>query len=565
VHYYLGPFRNEYRAMLPQAAIYARYSSDRQSDASIDDQVRLCQERATREGWRIEETYADRALSGASMLRPGLQALMADALAGRFTVLICEALDRLSRDQADVAAIYKRLSFAGVTILTLSEGEISELHVGLKGTMNQLFLKDLAAKTRRGLRGRVEAGFSGGGNAYGYKVLRRLKSDGELATGEREIRDDEARIIRRIFAAFAAGQSPKAIAHRLNKDGVPGPRGELWHDTAIRGHRQRGTGLLNNELYVGRLIWNRLRYVKDPSTGKRVSRQNDPSEWITKDVPALRIVDDALWQRVKARQEALDATPAVQGIKASRFWEQRRPEHLLTGLVHCDCCGGPFASVGRDYLACSAARKLGTCTERRGIRRALLEDVVLDLLKTRLMEPDAVAQFVRDFAEASNAQGADREQARGQLEAERKSVKRKLEGLYDAIAEGLRTPGLKEKLLDLEARLAAMDEELARPAPAPIRLNPNLSELYRRKVTELAVTLSSEAIAQPAREIIRRLIERVTVGWEDDGCPVIALDGALTALLGLCQNAKGPAEAGPIGCSVKVVAGAGFEPAAFRL
>lgn len=96
------------------------------------------------------------------MLRPGLQALMADALAGRFTVLFAEALDRLSRDQADVAAIYKRLSFAGVRILTLSEGWIEELHVGLMCTMNQLFLKDLAAKTRRGLRGRVEAGFSEG-------------------------------------------------------------------------------------------------------------------------------------------------------------------------------------------------------------------------------------------------------------------------------------------------------------------------------------------------------------------------------------------------------------------
>lgn len=127
-------------------AIYARYSSDRQSEASIEDQARLCEERAAREGFQVVETYADRAISGASLLRPGLQALMADALAGRFTVLVAEALDRLSRDQADVAAIYKRLSFAGVRILTLSEGWIEELHVGLKGTMNQLFLKDLAAK-----------------------------------------------------------------------------------------------------------------------------------------------------------------------------------------------------------------------------------------------------------------------------------------------------------------------------------------------------------------------------------------------------------------------------------
>ncbi len=550
------------------AAIYARYSSDRQSDASIEDQARLCEERAKRDGYEIVQTYADRAVSGASMLRPGLQALMADALTGRFTVLISEALDRLSRDQADVAAIYKRLTFAGVQILTLSEGMVEELHVGLKGTMNQLFIKDLAAKTRRGLRGRVEAGFSGGGNAYGYRVVRRLKSDGELATGEREIDEEEARIIRRIYIAFAAGQSPKAIAKELNRDLIPGPRGILWRDTAIRGHRQRGTGILNNELYLGRLIWNRLRYVKDPSTGKRVSRQNDPSEWIVTEVPNLRVIDDGLWERAKARQSELDATPAVQGIKASRFWEKRRPEHLLTGLVFCDCCGGTYAAVGRDYLACSAARKLGTCDARKSVRRSVLEEVVLDLLKTRLMQPDAVAAFVRDHAEISNGKGAEEAKDRQRLEAERKSLKRKLEGLYDAIAEGLRSPGLNERLLDLEGRITAIDAELAFPAPAPVRLNSNLSELYRRKVAELALTLADPAIAGPAREIIRGLIEKVSVRWEE-GQAVVVLDGALTAMIGLAQNAKGPASAGRGGSvdysSVKVVAGAGFEPAAFRL
>lgn len=472
-------------------------------------------------------------------------------------MVVTEALDRLSRDQADVAAIYKRLSFAGVRILTLSDGWIEELHVGLKGTMNQLFLKDLAAKTRRGLRGRVEAGFSGGGNAYGYKVVRRLKSDGELATGEREIHPDEARIIQRIYEAFAAGHSPKSIAQGLNRDQIPGPRGILWRDTAIRGHRQRGTGILNNELYLGRLIWNRLRYVKDPTSGKRVSRQNDPSEWITTEVPELRIVDDALWEKVKARQEALDATPAVQGIKASRFWERRRPEHLLTGLVHCDCCGGPYASVGRDYLACSAARKLGTCSARKGVRRSVLEGVVLDLLKTRLMEPDAVAAFVKDHALLSNSKTAERAQDRSRLEAARATIKRKLEGLYDAIAEGLRSPGLQDKLLALEGRSAVIDAELVSPAPSPVRLNPNLSELYRRKVIELAVTLADPEIAQPAREVIRSLIEKVSVRWEE-GQAIVALDGALTALIGLAQNAKSPAGAGRGGfelSSVKVVAG----------
>lgn len=149
--------------MVARAAIYSRYSSDRQSEASVEDQERLCRERAAQQGWSVTACFADRAVSGASMLRPGLQSLIDGAMSGRFDIILTEALDRLSRDQADVAAIYKRLSFAGVTILTLSEGEISELHVGLKGTMNQLFLKGLAAKTRRGLRGRVEAGIPGAG------------------------------------------------------------------------------------------------------------------------------------------------------------------------------------------------------------------------------------------------------------------------------------------------------------------------------------------------------------------------------------------------------------------
>jgi len=83
--------------------------------------------------------------------------------------VLAEALDRVSRDQADVATLYKHMQFAGVTIVTLAEGEISELHVGLKGTMNALFLEDLARKTHRGLRGRVEQGKAGGGLCCGFR------------------------------------------------------------------------------------------------------------------------------------------------------------------------------------------------------------------------------------------------------------------------------------------------------------------------------------------------------------------------------------------------------------
>jgi DNA invertase Pin-like site-specific DNA recombinase len=241
-----------------RCAIYARYSSELQTDASIDDQVRQCKARIKAEGWRFTSVYSDRAISGATSLRSGYQAMLADARGGKFDMVLSEALDRLSRDQEDVAGLYKQLTYCSVRILTLSEGEISALHVGLKGTMNALFLKDLAIKTRRGLEGRVRQGLSGGGNAYGYDVIREFSADGTPARGKRKVNDEEARTVQRIFAAFADGQSPRAIAHALNREGVPGPHGTAWGPSTIYGNWRRGTGILNNDLYVGRLVWKRV-------------------------------------------------------------------------------------------------------------------------------------------------------------------------------------------------------------------------------------------------------------------------------------------------------------------
>jgi len=95
-----------------------------------------------------------------------------------------------------------------------------------------------------------------------------------IERGDRRIDEAEAAIVRRIFRSFAEGLSPIAIAKQLNQEGIPGPDSRPWQDTAVRGHAERATGILRNELYIGRLVWNRMRYMKDPSTGKRVSRMN---------------------------------------------------------------------------------------------------------------------------------------------------------------------------------------------------------------------------------------------------------------------------------------------------
>src|SRR5687768_2455105 len=290
-----------------KVAIYSRYSSDNQRDASIADQLRICREFAARQGWTVVREFTDHAISGATLLRSGFQALVRDALNRRFDVVLAESLDRFSRDQEDTAGLFKRLTFASVNIVTLAEGDITHLHIGFKGTMNALFLKDLAEKTHRGLRGRVEGGKSAGGLGYGYRVVKSL-SGGTVTTGEREIEAAEAAVVERIFREFVAGAAPKTIARRLNHDRIDGPFGGTWSPSTIHGNSRRGTGILNNELYVGRLIWNRLRYVKNPDTGKRISRLRSEERRVGKEIPSLRIVSDELWNAVKDRQSATRRT-----------------------------------------------------------------------------------------------------------------------------------------------------------------------------------------------------------------------------------------------------------------
>jgi site-specific DNA recombinase len=536
-----------------RAVIYARYSTDLQREASIEDQVRVCRQRIDREGWSLVSTYSDAASSGASRLRPGYQKLLEDARAGAFDMVVAEALDRLSRDQEDVAGLYKHLSFAGVKLVTLSEGEINELHVGLKGTMNALFLKDLAQKIRRGLEGRVRNGKSGGSIPYGYRVARRLDERGELVRGDRVIHESEAETVRHIYQAFADGKSPRAVARELNLDGVPGPGGRTWADTSIRGNGSRGCGILRNDVYLGRLIWNRQRFLKDPATGRRVTRINPKEQWVVTEVPEWQIVSQDLWDRVQARFGEIEANPATQKARAARFWEHRRPKHLLTGLVNCAACGSTYAPSGRHYLSCSAARRKGTCNERKGISRTVLEDLILGGLKGHLMAPELVEEFVRAYHAELNRQRSHTELQSADKRRELESVSRKLDGLIDAMADGFRAPELQEKLDHLTQRRVKLRTELEREGKPLPRLHPNLAEVYRKKVDCLQEALETEATRQEAIEILQQLIEQVTVRRCRDTFE-IELVGEIANMVALSTGRGSTANEG-FRRSVKVVAG----------
>ena len=550
-----------------RAAIYARYSTDLQSAASIEDQTRLCEEHAQQEGWDVTRCYADHGISGSSLMRPGLQSLMQDALAGDYDILLAEALDRVSRDQEDIAGVYKRLSFAGIRIVTLSEGPINELHIGLKGTMNALFLKDLADKTRRGLRGRIEAGKSGGGNSYGYDVVRTIGKDGEPLRGERQINSLQAAIIIRIFTAYAAGVSPRTIAKALNEEHIAGPSGKAWGASTIHGNRQRGTGILNNELYIGRLVWNRLHYVKDPETGKRVSRLNPESAWIMHDVPKLRIINQALWDQVKARQDEQAATKF--GDSKPGFWDRRRPRYLFSGLTICGACGGGFTNLNAERLGCASARNKGTCSNRKTIKREALEAAVLDGLQHHLMDPALMAIFCEEYTRHRNELAAEANAAITGAKAELTKVTNELDRLVQAIIDGVPGSHVKDKMAEREARKAQLEDQLEAATEEKVSLHPNMALFYRKQVGKLREALTDEDCRTEAAALVRTLIDKIVLSpVEVEGRTHLAIDlhGDIAGILSAGAEGKKPLQkSGFAEESIKLVAGVGFEPTTFRL
>jgi site-specific DNA recombinase len=270
-----------------------------------------------------------------------------------------------------------------------------------------------------------------------------------------------------------------------------------------------------------------------------------------------------LWDKVQLRLADTREKPGVKKALERKFWLQRRKRHLLSGLAKCGCCGGDLAPVGKDYLACGAARRRGACPNRKGIRRPVLEALIIDALKANLMAPELVEEFIREFHAEVNRRRHEVELMGGLKRKELDDLTRKLNGLIDAIAEGLRSPGLKEKLDGLERRKAELEKEVAgAPPPAP-RLHPNLAEIYRRKVENLAKALRDPATHSEALEILRSLVERVAVTPAECGFEV-ELIGEIAHMVKLSAGAEAITRE-PYLSSVKVVAGVGFEPTTFRL
>lgn len=354
-----------------RAAIYSRFSTDKQTESSIADQVRVCTERAEKDGHTIAQRFEDQGISGAAVgNRPGYQQMLAAGLAREFDVLYVMDLTRLSRSQADLPKTIDRLTAKGVRILTVHNGydsarRGSKMQVGLEGIIGEQFRDMVAEKTHTALESRAQTGRPTGGRAFGY-------------TSQNELVETEAPIVVEIFTRYAAGESQHAIAKDLSARRAPSPKGSPWYVSAIH-------ALLHNERYLGRLVWNRTRWQKDPDTGKRTCINRDVSEHVVVVREDLRLVSDETWARVRSRD-----TPATYGS------HNARPKYALSGLLLCAECSRALTLTGgansRGYgrgqrYVCPSYREhgVGVCNNDMGISRLVAEELLIEPFRERLL------------------------------------------------------------------------------------------------------------------------------------------------------------------------------------
>lgn len=522
---------------MKRAAIYARFSSERQNERSCQDQIELCSAWAASQGYLVVASYDDQAVSGASTVnRLGLGRMMRDARERAFDVVICEALDRLSRDQADLANIRKQLNFLEIGISTVQDGVVGAMHIGLKGLMGEMFLADLAQKTHRGLRARVNAGASGGGRSYGYELVA-----GQV--GALQVVESEAAVVRRVFSEYLAGRTPRQIVGGLNAEGIPGPRGGKWNASTINGSRERQNGILQNRLYAGEIVWNRQRFIKDPSTGKRVSRPNPESEWIRQPVPQLAILGRDLFDAAQERKAERGAVHPSHS---------RKPKHLLSGLVKCGCCGAGYTVLYRDRLGCSGVRERGDCTNRTIVARVEVEQRVLQALHTRLAAPELVAEYVRTYHEERRALAAQNRSTRHDRQRRLDDLTRQIDRALDLLLSDHAPDGLMLRIKGMEAEAKALKAGLTAidAVDQPITMHPAAAGKYARIVADLQKHVEGMKAGEPAERVItevRKLIDRIVIEPGESRKPAtITVYGLLSDLLLASKGA--PLMQGNVGC-----------------
>jgi site-specific DNA recombinase len=565
-----------------RAAVYARFSTDKQRDASIDDQLRNCRRWAERHGAEVCGVFEDRGISGSSKDRPGFKAALAAANAGGFDVLLVDDLSRLSRDDVETKQTIRRFKFRGMRIVGVSDGYDSaqkgeKIQSTMRGLMNEMYLDDLREKTHRGLQGQALAGNNTGGKAYGYRHVptfhpSKLDPHGRpvVEAVRREIDPEQASIVLEIFERYAAGWSPRRIATDLNGRGIPSPRGRKWQQTAIYGDPDEGTGILCNRLYIGVYQWNRREWRKDPDTGRRTKRVRDRSEWVETPMPELRIVPQELWDKAMGRRTALTAEKGERirlGIRDANDKGRstgRGPKYLFSGLLKCGLCGANYKVYSSTSYGCGLNIDGGhtACSNRFRLPRKVAETRLLDVLKGELFNEEACALFVQETSRLLREHAAGTAPDLKRAERDVEVANKEIENIMAAIRAGIITTSTKTALEAAEARKSQAEGVLSSATAADskaankvVAMLPRALDRYRTMLGDLAGVLGRDV--DRARAQLRQLLGDIRLHPAGRGLEAeISADwfGALSL-----------AGTDPARLKVLMVAGAGFEPTTLGL
>ena len=401
-----------------KAAIYARYSSENQSEKSIDDQVRVCKKYCAEHELTVceEHIYVDEAISGSLVNRPGLQTLDKAAENKEFEAVVVDDLSRLSRSNHQMLTLVLKFNYYQVKLISVSDGivtddENSKLGIQMRGLINELYLDDLGKKTMRGLEGQKLRGFSAGENVYGYCS----KPVGELRLNKRgqakyegkvhKINPEEAEVIRRIFNEFINGNSIHKIATKLNEDKIQTKKhmNGGWNISTI-------ARILKNEKYIGKWDWRKYKNVRDPMTGKKKVIPRPTKDLIPIYREDLVIINKEVWEKAQKRWQELKGTWPVSK-KKKVFYQQRSyvhtsPNHLFSGLMKCNTCGGAIVLIsgkGTGYYGCYNSRRK-TCINTLAIPRKRIEEIIINELKDKILTSDNL-EYVYKNVEKLAAEG----------------------------------------------------------------------------------------------------------------------------------------------------------------
>lgn len=511
-----------------RAALYARYSTAGQREASIDDQLRECRDFADKHGFTVVEEFHDAAMSGNESNRPDYQRMLAKAREKRFDVVVAHELSRLSRNEAETHALREELEWLGVHIVTATDGiDTRQASMGIllsvKSAMARAELKQAAERTHRGLKGRVLAGSSGGGKCYGYG-----SND-----GRRFIIDEQARVVVQVFERFRDGGSTRTIADELNAAGVPSP-GSTWKRVTRRSDgrwmQSAVYGMLRNRSYIGELVWNRTRSRKKVRSGLRGFVDRPQDEWITVKDETLRIVSDALWnsvhERIERRSREIGASikRGLSKHQALAVGKGRGPKYLLSTLLVCESCGSRLTIYGAKGLAyaCSGWLNGGkaACSSHLRVSRAKVEERVLEDVRSKLLTDEALAEYERALASAIADRRKENAASVRATERRRSELEAEIKRLVDGIAAGHlpATGAVGSRIKAAEQELESIRGVKDAPTEAPVRAVRGAMVRYRTMVADLITATKSRT--GEVREALRELLGDVKVGLDPSGRPV---------------------------------------------